>query len=129
MSTPAPSRELRDRLVAVLHAEDCGCSSVPTDDFGPEGHADYLALADAVLAIPAIRRALATQAEEDAFIASLPAIEDDPVAMRLGFVPVKEGVRLPGTPEHCHQCALDEIERLRAVVADQSTPAPRRSGS
>lgn len=49
-------------------------------------------------------------------IDDLPPFEDDPVAMTLGFTPVKPGVLLPGTPEHCHRCALDEIERLRQAM-------------
>ena len=54
-----------------------------------------------------------------------PAFEDDPVATALGFTPVKEGVLLPGTPEHCHRCALDEIESLRASLAAQRALADR----
>lgn len=46
----------------------------------------------------------------------IPAFEDDPVAMALGFTPAKPGVLLPGTPEHCHDCALKEVDRLRRVL-------------
>lgn len=46
-----------------------------------------------------------------------PAFEDDPVAMALGLTPRTPGVLIPGEPNHCHQCALEHVARLRAETA------------
>lgn len=53
---------------------------------------------------------------------TIPAFEDDPVAMALGLTPVKPGVVLPGTPEHCETCAAEA--RLVAYLIRAMWPVP-----